>query len=84
MSKAFAAPEVMEAKMTKEPYNPFKVDIYQIGAITYNMLCGVSPFDGLDDEELEIAILSGNIIFDASVQISEDGKTRNIVSNYFS
>jgi serine/threonine protein kinase len=52
------APEVI----LKEPYDK-GVDWWSLGAIIYEMLCGIPPFYNQNKEKLFHKILSNNIIY---------------------
>jgi serine/threonine-protein kinase ULK/ATG1 len=43
----YMAPELIERKRYSE-----KVDVWSLGVITYQLLCGVTPFDGRNIKEI--------------------------------
>ena len=52
----YAAPEIFESK----PYN-YKVDIWSVGVVLYNMVKGTQPFGDRDIERIKEQVLNKNI-----------------------
>jgi serine/threonine-protein kinase len=52
----YAAPEVLSGRPAD-----VRSDIYSLGVVLYEMACGVSPFSGMEGQELVAAILSGSV-----------------------
>lgn len=44
------APEMVR----KEPYTN-KVDVWAVGVLAYGLMCGYTPFDGDNDEEIMVS-----------------------------
>src|SRR4051794_39166326 len=68
----YVAPEVLKQVGHGKP-----VDMWSIGVVTYTLLCGYTPFYGVDQAALFEAIMSGRYEFDEEywVDISESAKT---------
>jgi len=41
-----------------------KSDIWSCGVILYMMLCGYTPFNGNNNDEIKQKIIEGNVMFD--------------------
>ena len=54
----YIAPEIIK----RQPYNK-SVDWWAFGILLYEMLCGVAPFDGDDEEDLFGSILMKNVTY---------------------
>jgi len=54
------APELFAKK---NPYNPFKVDVWALGILLYYLFEGTYPFKGYNEKDLIKNINSGNVIF---------------------
>ena len=52
------APELIERKRYNE-----KVDVWSLGVITYQLLSGVTPFDGRNIKEININIIQKKLTF---------------------
>jgi len=51
----YLAPEQLDPSMAIDA----RTDVYALGAVLYELLCGVSPFEGRDDEEVLAAVRAG-------------------------
>ena len=72
---AYMAPEIMEFKQ----YNN-KVDIWSLGVSLYQMLYGVFPFFGFNDDELLMNMLQNKIDFnEKNIKISTE--LQNLIKN---
>lgn len=54
----YIAPEVLN-----KSYNS-KCDIWSVGVITYILLSGTPPFNGMDDKEIMKKVRDGKVYFD--------------------
>ena len=58
----YMAPELISETQVKYDY---KVDVWSLGIITYQILSGETPYDGEDIDELERNILKKKLKFKA-------------------
>ncbi|EAY22542.1 CAMK family protein kinase [Trichomonas vaginalis G3] len=52
---AFLAPEIF----LRQPYDPFKADVWSFGATAFFMACGTAPFTGSNPTEMKQLICNG-------------------------
>ena len=66
----YIAPEVLNKKYSKE------CDVWSCGVITYILLSGIPPFNGVTDSEIMAAIRKGKFNFNSAVwkKVSDDAK----------
>ena len=70
------APEII----LKQP-NDFKSDIWSLGVILYELLCGTMPFLGLSKVQLEQSILDQELLFEGTIWTTVSEECIDLIKN---
>lgn len=70
-SPGYTAPEILDEKSFE--YDARKADMFSLGIILYELLCGKLPYEILDDKKKQLALIKQkNIKYPNDVRISSE------------